>query len=88
LVSKNFDFPVPQFVLPTSENHENYELEVLTLKQELALARQSETQTKAEFEAQQSKLTALSGYISVLESKQEETEEQTQARIAALEAKL
>ncbi|WP_282178246.1 type I restriction-modification system endonuclease [Vibrio nereis] len=88
LVSKNYDFQVPQFVLPTSQDNAQFEQEVYSLKQELALARQSETQTKAEIEAQNAKLTALNGYISVLESKQEETKEQSEARIAALTAKL
>ncbi|MDN3696184.1 type I restriction-modification system endonuclease [Vibrio cortegadensis] len=92
LVTKNYDFPVPQFVLPSSDSGEQFEQEVLSLKHELALARQSESQakeqSKAELDAQQAKLTALNGYISVLESKQEETHEQSQARISALEAKL
>ncbi|GEA51431.1 type I restriction-modification system deoxyribonuclease [Vibrio inusitatus NBRC 102082] len=88
LVTKNFDFPAPEFILPNSENEAQFEEELLSLKQELALARQSETQTKSEVEAQQAKLTALNGYISVLESKQEETQEQSQARISALESKL
>lgn len=88
LVSKKLDFAVPQFDLPTSENNQYYEQEVLSLKQELAIARQAETQSKTEVEAQKAKLTALSGYISVLESKQEETKDQSEARIAALEAKL
>ncbi|CAM4203131.1 type I restriction-modification system endonuclease [Vibrio neonatus] len=88
LVTKNFDFPAPEFILPSSENGTQFEEELLSLKQELALARQSETQTKAEVEAQQAKLTALNGYISVLESNQEETQEQSQARICALESKL
>lgn len=88
LVTKQYDFAVPSFVLPSSESSDQFEQEVLSLKQELALARQAETQTKAEFDAQQAKLTALNGYISVLESKQEETQEQSAARIAALQAKL
>ncbi|MBD1558837.1 type I restriction-modification system endonuclease [Vibrio sp. S9_S30] len=92
LVTKQYDFPAPEFVLPTSENNEQFEQEIASLKQELALARQSEKQakeqSKAEYEAQQAKLIALSGYISVLESKQQETQVQYQARIHALEAKL
>lgn len=88
LVTKKYDFEVPVFVLPISENNDYYEQEILSLKQELVQARQNQTQNHTEFEAQQAKLVALNGYISVLESKQEETEEQTQARIFALEAKL
>ncbi|MGY2575484.1 type I restriction-modification system endonuclease [Vibrio sp. C8] len=88
LVTKKYDFAVPVFILPTSENSEYYAQEILSLKQELAQARNNQTQTQVEYEAQQAKLVALNGYISVLESKQEETQEQTQARIFALEAKL
>lgn len=92
LVTKQFNFPAPQFELPTSESDPVFEKEVLSLKAELAdaneRARQAETLTKAELAAQQVKLASLNGYISVLESKQEETEEQSQARIAALQAKL
>ena len=88
LVTKNYDFVVPVFVLPSSENRDIYQQEVVSLQQQLAQALSVETQTKAEIKAQQDKLIALNGYISVLESKQEETEEQTQARIAALESQL
>ncbi|MFH0287496.1 type I restriction-modification system endonuclease [Vibrio owensii] len=88
LVTKKYDFAVPEFALPTSQSGEQFEQEILSLKQELELAKQSETQTKAEVEAQKAKLTALNGYISVLESKQEETQEQSDARVAALIAKL
>lgn len=92
LVTKQYDFSAPQFELPTSNSSPAFEQEVLSLKAELVnaneRARQAETLTKAELAAQQAKLTSLNGYISVLESKQEETEEQSQARIAVLEAKL
>ncbi|MEH0666017.1 type I restriction-modification system endonuclease [Vibrio scophthalmi] len=88
LVTKDLHFAVPVFVLPSSANQSDYQQEVLSLKEELAKVRQTETQTKAQVEAQKAKLTALNGYISVLESKQEETQEQTQARLAALQAKL
>ncbi|MUK28875.1 type I restriction-modification system endonuclease [Aliivibrio fischeri] len=88
LVTKQFDFAVPVFILPSSENKAQFEQEMHSLKQELLLVRQGEAQTKAEVAAQNAKLTALTGYISVLESKQEETQGQTQERIAALEAQL
>ena len=88
LVSKELDFPVPTFDLPTSQGSANHEQEIQSLKAELALAQQTQSQNQTEFAAQKAKLIALSGYISVLESKQEETEEQTKARIAALEAEL
>ncbi|GAL03983.1 type I restriction-modification system restriction subunit R [Photobacterium aphoticum] len=89
LVTKKYDFAVPLFVLPSAgSNGEVYELELQSLKQALALARETETHSQAEMAAQHAKLTALNGYISVLESKQEETQEQSNARIAALEAQL
>ncbi|MGF1746213.1 type I restriction-modification system endonuclease [Vibrio minamisatsumaniensis] len=88
LVTKSYDFAVTEFALPTSQSGEQFEQEILSLKQELELAKQSEIQTKAEVQAQKAKLTALNGYISVLESKQEETQEQSDARVSALIAKL
>ena len=88
LVKKEFDFSAPVFLLPTSGQGNDYAQEVEALKEALKLAQQHETQTKEEFELQQAKLASLSGYISILESKQEETEEQSKARIAALEVKL
>ncbi|WP_318454126.1 type I restriction-modification system endonuclease [Photobacterium leiognathi] len=87
-ITKDYHFSVPVFRLPTAENNQAYDQEVLSLQEQLAQALQLETQTKADFKAQQAKLIALNGYISVLQSKQEETEEQTQARIAALESQL
>jgi type I restriction enzyme R subunit len=88
LVKKEFDFAAPVFVLPTSGQGNDYAQELESLKEALKLAQQHETQTKEEFELQQAKLASLAGYISILESKQEETEEQSKARIAALEVKL
>lgn len=88
LVTKDYDFAVPVFVLPSSENSDKFEQEILSLKAQLASAYQVETQTKAEVAAQNAKLIALTGYISILESNKDETAEQTQQRIAALEAQL
>ncbi|HAS8421889.1 TPA: type I restriction-modification system endonuclease [Vibrio vulnificus] len=88
LVTKDYDFAVPVFVLPSFENSDKFEQEILSLKAQLASAYQVETQTKAEVAAQNAKLIALTGYISILESNKDETAEQTQQRIAALEAQL
>ncbi|EOE2118622.1 type I restriction-modification system endonuclease [Vibrio vulnificus] len=88
LVTKDYDFAVPVFVLPSSENSDKFEQEILLLKAQLASAYQTETQTKAEVAAQNAKLIALTGYISILESNKDETQEQTQQRIDALEAQL
>ncbi|HCE2598893.1 type I restriction-modification system endonuclease [Vibrio parahaemolyticus] len=88
LVTKDYEFAVPVFVLPSSENSDKFEQEILSLKAQLASAYQVETQTKAEVAAQNAKLIALTGYISILESNKDETQEQTQQRIDALEAQL
>lgn len=81
LVTKDYDFPVPVFVLP--ERGENlYHQEVLTLKQQLEQQVREKAQSQAEVEAQQQKLVALNGYIAILEGKQQETEAQT--RLALL----
>lgn len=87
LVTKNYDFPVPVFVLP--ERGENrYHQEVLELKQQIEQQAREKAQGQAEREAQQQKLIALNGYIAILEGKQQETDAQTKARVAALEAQL
>ncbi|WP_064604443.1 type I restriction-modification system endonuclease [Photobacterium sp. J15] len=88
LVTKNLDFAVPAFELPQGGSDEAYNHEISSLKQALAEALNEKIQSASELEAQKNKLTALNGYISILEGKQEETEEQTKARIAALEAQL
>lgn len=60
LVTKDYDFPVPVFVLP--ERGENlYHQEVLTLKQQLEQQVREKAQSQAEVEAQQQKLVALNG---------------------------
>ncbi|MBL1875192.1 hypothetical protein ELE60_32665, partial [Klebsiella pneumoniae] len=83
LVTKDYDFPVPVFVLP-EHGEDRYHAEVLTLKQQLEQQTQEKVQSQAELEAQQQRLIALNGYIAVLEGKQQETEAQTKARVAAL----
>lgn len=88
LLKQEYDFQALSFVLPTSKDSSVHEQEMLLLRTALEQAQQTDTLTKAEFAAQQAQLVALNGYISVLESKQEETAEESQARIAALEAKL
>ncbi|MGF1692369.1 type I restriction-modification system endonuclease [Photobacterium kagoshimensis] len=86
-VTKDYDFAVPKFVLPTSQDS-IFEQELLDLQQELIAVRAGSSTTQEEMETQQAKIIELSGYISVLQSQQTETEQQSQARIAALEAKL
>ena len=88
LVNKDVDFVAPLFVLPQSGQNTEYELEVTELKRALQQALDTSTQTDAELEANKNKLVALNGYIAILEGKQQETEAQTQARVAVLEAQL
>ncbi|EAS45756.1 type I restriction-modification system deoxyribonuclease [Photobacterium profundum] len=88
LVTKNLDFELPMFELPQGGSDEFYNTEISSLKQALSDALNEKTESASELAAQKNKLTALNGYISILEGKQEETEDQTQARIAALEAQL
>lgn len=87
LISKQYDFSAPIFVLPQGERHD-YHQEVMALKQELEQRSLAQQQTATEIAAQQQQLVALNGYIAILEGKQQETEAQTAARIAALEAQL
>ncbi|MFQ2544604.1 type I restriction-modification system endonuclease [Aeromonas caviae] len=87
LISKQYDFAAPIFVLPQGERHD-YHQEVMALKQELEQRSLAQQQTAAEIAAQHQQLIALNGYIAILEGKQQETEAQTAARIAALEAQL
>ncbi|NDL65067.1 type I restriction-modification system endonuclease [Acerihabitans arboris] len=87
LVTKNYDFPVPAFVLPV-RGENPYHQELLTLKQQIEQNAREKAQSQAELQSQQQKLVALNGYIAILEGKQQETEAQTKARVAALEAQL
>lgn len=87
LVTKDYHFAVPVFVL-LEPGQNNADEEIRSLKAALEQARLENAQTQTEREAQQQKLIELNGYISVLESRQQETEAQTKARIAALEAQL
>lgn len=87
LVTKDYDFPVPTFVLP-ERGYDRYHTEIHSLRQQLEQQAREKTHTQAEFDAQQQKLLALNGYIAVMEGKQRETAAQTTARAAALEAQL
>jgi type I restriction enzyme R subunit len=88
LVKKDVDFAAPLFALPQSGHEAEYEVEVTELKQALQQALNSNAQTDTELAANKNKLIALNGYIAILEGKQQETEAQTQARVAALEVQL
>ncbi|WP_417527578.1 type I restriction-modification system endonuclease [Marinomonas shanghaiensis] len=95
LISKDKDFPAPLFQLPSKQNQQDkqaYQEELATLKLALVAAeqaaKQNEHKSQAEIEAQHIELTELKGRLSVFESHQQETQAQSEARIAALEAQL
>lgn len=85
--TKEIDFQPEPFVLP-SKCENRYLTEVEEMKRQLESANQAQHQSKAELEAQKARLVALNGYIAILESKQQETQAQTDARITALKAQL
>lgn len=88
LIKNDHDFVVPVFVLPSGDQEETFSQEVTDLKAALQQALNTNAQTDAELEANKNKLVNLNGYISILESKQHETQQQIDDRIAILEAQL
>ncbi|MCW4627878.1 MULTISPECIES: type I restriction-modification system endonuclease [Marinomonas] len=92
LTSSDKDFAAPLFQLPSQQNSQAYLQEIAALKDALAqaekAAEQQEHKSQAEIDAQQRALTELQGRLSVLESDQQETQAQSEARIAALETQL
>tara|TARA_Y100001963_G_scaffold120932_2_gene169132 strand:- start:20501 stop:24037 length:3537 start_codon:yes stop_codon:yes gene_type:complete len=88
LINKDVDFAAPIFVLPDGQQENEYQHQVTELKAALQQALNSNAQTDSELAQNKNQLTALSGYIAILESKQQETEQQTQDRVNALEAQL
>ncbi len=88
LIKKDVDFAAPMFELPDGQQENEFQHQVTDLKQALQEALNTKSQSDAELEANKNKLTALNGYIAILEGEQEETQAQTQARVAALEAQL
>ena len=88
LVKRDAEFTAPVFIIPKSQQGTELQQEVVSLKEELQHALSIKTETKEELASKENQLVALQGYIAILEGKQEETEEQTKARIAALEAQL
>ena len=88
LIKNDHDFVVPVFVLPSGDQEETFTQEVTDLKAALQQALNTNAQTDAELEANKNKLVNLNGYISILESKQHETQQQIDDRVAILEAQL
>ncbi len=81
LVTKDYDFALPVFVLPERESL--YHQEVLVLKKQLEQQARKGTKPGRD-KCSAAKMIALNGYIAILEGKQHETEEQSKARISAL----
>lgn len=88
LVTQNLDYKAPVFVLPKGELATVMDAEVFKLKTKLDEVINKKFKTDKELKEKQSTVISLEGYISVLESKQQETQAQNEARIKALEAEL
>jgi type I restriction enzyme R subunit len=88
LKTQQIDYKLPDFVLPKGELGAVMEAEILDLKEKLAQANNKKSSTDEELVAKENTVVSLQGYISILESKQDETQSQAQARIRALEAEL
>lgn len=88
LIKNDHNFVVPVFVLPSGHQETAFTKEVTELKEALQKALNTNAQTDAELEANKNKLINLNGYISILESKQHETQQQIDERVATLEAQL
>lgn len=88
LVTQNLDYKAPVFVLPKGELAPVMDAEVIELKTKLDEVLNKNFKTDKELKEKQSTVISLKGYISVLESKQQETQAQNEARIKALEAEL
>jgi len=92
LIKPNSDLVIPPFVLPTrvaSQVHdEQMSAQIIELKQALDLANAQNTETKQALKKKENNLIHLHGQISVLESKNKETEQQANERIKALELTL
>lgn len=88
LKTQQLDFKLPELVLPKGDLGSVMEAEILDLKEKLKQANTSRTSTDEELAEKENTVVSLQGYISILESKQEETQSQAEARIKALEAEL
>ncbi|WP_448564119.1 type I restriction-modification system endonuclease [Thalassotalea ganghwensis] len=88
LKTQQLDFKLPEFVLPKGDLGAVMEAEILDLKEKLLKAHNQRTNSDEELAEKENTVVSLQGYISILESKQEETQSQAEARIKALEAEL
>ena len=88
LKTNQFDYVLPTFQLPKGELGAVLEAEILDLKVKLQQANNKKTTTDKELAEKENTVVSLQGYISILESKQTETQAQAEARIKALEAEL
>ncbi|CAM4450496.1 type I restriction-modification system endonuclease [Vibrio agarivorans] len=78
----------PEFILPEPQSANIERQELAALKQELKAFRDQAATTEEAISLKQNKIVDLNGYIAILESRQSETEQQAQDRIAALEAQI
>jgi len=83
--TRNQNFSPEPFQLPENRDDQFWQHKVANLKSQLQAAEQRNNETSDALSEKQRQLTALQGQISVLESQQKETEQQTQARIQAVE---
>ncbi|MFT5758547.1 MAG: type I restriction enzyme R subunit [Alteromonadaceae bacterium] len=88
LISKNFSEIASAFVEPKVNDDSAYQSELTSVKEKLAHSRQQAATTAEAIEAKESNLIDLQGYVAILESQKNETEQQAQAQIASLEAQL
>lgn len=87
LVTKDYDFPVPMFVLP--EHGENlYHREVLTLKQQLERQAQEKVQSQPNWKLSSKDWLRSTATLPSLRANSRKPKLQTKARLAALEAQL
>lgn len=88
LKTNQFDYVLPTFQLPKGELGAVLEAEILDLKAKLQQVNNNKATTDKELAKKENTVVSLQGYISILESKQTETQAQAEARIKALEAEL
>ncbi len=84
LKTNQIDYVLPAFQLPKGELGAVLEAEILDLKAKLQQAYNKKTTTDKELAEKENTVVSLQGYISILESKQTETQAHAEERIKAL----
>ncbi|WP_220719120.1 type I restriction-modification system endonuclease [Agarivorans litoreus] len=88
LITEQFDLQKPNFVELAPIDNTLATEELAVLRKELSELRKKSANTEEALKHKESKVVDFQGYITLLESRQSETEQQSQLRIAALEAEL